>query len=93
MTNRNRPEYDRCDWCGRGKHAVAVRMTTGKVMGICPLCWHGKINHGAGLAVRFQPEQIVYDRRARKQPIFLGFTGSPGDPERAPQYLTEEPTA
>lgn len=88
MRNANRPRYDRCDYCGRGKHQIAVRVATGEVLGICPLCWHGKINHGTGVAVRFADDQIVYDRRTRKLPIFLGFSGKHGDPERAPQYLT-----
>lgn len=86
MSNRNQPRYNRCDWCGRDAHKLAVRSHDGTVTGICAQCWEGRLGRGSGLAARVTPDKIIYDRRTRKQPIFLGMSGKYGDADRQPLF-------
>jgi hypothetical protein len=66
------PRYKLCHYCGRRVHQVAVRLADGTVLGCCPTCWTGKPGYGIAVAVRFFPEQVLYDHRSRKAPLFLG---------------------
>lgn len=61
-----RPEYNRCDACGRNAHKVAVRNADGHVYGYCPACWTGgKYPRSAIRDHLPDGAMVVYDRRGQ----------------------------
>jgi hypothetical protein len=60
----NRPKFNRCDWCGRNAHKVAVRKPDGRVLGFCPSCYASD----GPVSTHYGPDSdavVIYDRRAR----------------------------
>lgn len=73
MTTTNRPTYNRCDYCGRNPHKVAVRIPRpanrpAVVHGVCPSCFDSiAVVERLGSAPGFiDGTELLYDHRVRK---------------------------
>jgi hypothetical protein len=61
----HRPKFNRCDFCGRNPHKVAVRLAAGIVRGYCPSCW-ATVTGGFGNVPPMDMTKVtvIYDNRA-----------------------------
>jgi hypothetical protein len=79
--SRTTPRYNRCDYCGRNAHKVALRWPDGTVEGVCPSCYDGKTEFSA----KTQGATVLYDRRSRK-PSLLAVLPEASTAERDPVW-------